>query len=69
MPCEEGAQFASRLVAQLPHRDLVALIAHINNWADQYGSALIPHGADTFGEGMREAKRQIKALITYKSKP
>lgn len=71
MPCEGGTQFASRLIDTLPHRELVALIARINGWADQYGEALIPRGADTYGDGMREAKRQIKALVTspFRSKP
>lgn len=34
------------------------------NWAHQYGAALKPPGADTYGEGMRAAKDQVKRLLS-----
>ena len=42
-----------------------ALLDRIGVWADEYGSALVPHGgsADTFGDGVRRCKRQVKAIL------
>lgn len=36
----------------------------VNEWADTFGDALI-HGTrpDTYGEGMRQAKAQVKAIV------
>lgn len=41
-------------------------LARINEWADTYGAALSPSAgsADTFGDGIRAAKKQIKALLS-----
>lgn len=33
-------------------------------WTHQYGAALKPPGADTYGEGMRDAKKQVKRLLS-----
>ncbi len=43
-----------------------ALIAKLAHWADVYGSALVPHGgaADTFGDGVRYCKRQVKDILS-----
>jgi len=43
-----------------------ALLERIGAWADVYGSALVPHGgfADTFGDGVRRCKAQVKALLS-----
>lgn len=42
-----------------------ALLGRIGVWADEYGPALVPHGgsADTFGDGVRRCKLQVKALL------
>lgn len=38
--------------------------ARLEEWTHQHGAALVPSGcADTFGEGMRKAKEQIRALL------
>ena len=34
------------------------------NWAHQYGAALKPPGPDTYSEGMRDAKDQVKRLLS-----
>lgn len=33
-------------------------------WTHQYGAALKPPGADTYGEGMRDAKEQVQRLLS-----
>lgn len=40
-------------------------LAEVHGWTLQHGAALVPHGgwADTFGDGMRCAKRQVQALL------
>lgn len=44
---------------------LRALLGQLGHWADGYGSALVPHGgwADTFGDGVRCCKAQVKAML------
>jgi hypothetical protein len=43
-----------------------ALLGRIGVWADTYGAALVPHGgaADTYGDGVRACKAQIKAMLS-----
>ena len=36
-------------------------------WTHQYGAALKPPGADTYGEGMRDAKEQVQRLLSSAS--
>lgn len=48
-----------KLLRALEHR-----LARIGEWADEYGSALVPRGADTYGEGIRACKAQVKALVS-----
>jgi hypothetical protein len=43
---------------------LRATVARVNEWADRYGASLCPGGADTFGDGMRAAKEQVKRLLS-----
>ena len=41
-----------------------ALLVEVEAWTHVYGAALCPGGRpDTFGEGMREAKGQVKHII------
>lgn len=43
------------------------LINALHNWSITYGRALCPTGADTYGEGMRAAKDQVKAILREES--
>jgi len=47
--------------------DLV--LARINDWTYQHGAALKPPGADTYGEGMRNAKRQVADMLQRLGEP
>ena len=38
-------------------------IARLEAWTHQHGALLRPIGADTYGNGMREAKRQVARII------
>lgn len=42
----------------------LAAIDAIDAWAHQYGAALCPPGADTYREGMRDAKEQVQRLLS-----
>jgi hypothetical protein len=39
-------------------------ISTLVEWANTYGAELKPPGADTFGEGMREAKARVRRILT-----
>lgn len=43
--------------------ELEAVIARLREWASTHGAALCPPGADTYGEGMRDAKTQVCRLL------
>lgn len=58
---QEAADHAEEL--ETAQRKLGALTAALETWCCTYGAALTPTGADTFGEGMRAAKDQIRKLI------
>lgn len=45
-------------------RDVLDLVA---KYADTYGADLIPHGPDSYGEGIRAAKGTIKKLLAHKA--
>lgn len=38
-------------------------LAAVESWTHEYGSALVPSGQDTFGEGVRACKKQVAALL------
>lgn len=42
---------------------LRAAVAKIDSWTHEYGAALCPHGPDTYGEGMRVAKAEVRRLL------
>lgn len=42
---------------------LAAVVAAIDEWSHEHGAALCPTGPDTFGEGMRAAKAQIRRIL------
>ncbi|HQR18029.1 MAG TPA: hypothetical protein PK948_06645 [Gemmatimonadales bacterium] len=50
-------------------RSAEEVLALIGQWVHEHGAALKPRGADTFGEGMREAKRQVAALLATAPEP
>ncbi len=42
---------------------LRAALSRVEQWTHEHGAALVPRVcADTYGEGMREAKKQVAAL-------
>jgi hypothetical protein len=56
------------------HNELAAataLLDRLGHWADGYGTALVPHGgaADTYGDGVRACKRQVKDLLSSTPAP
>lgn len=40
-----------------------AVLSRLADWTRTFGAALIPRGADTYGEGMRDAKDQVARII------
>ena len=51
-------------------RGYVETCAHLNEiigaltmWSHEYGAALKPPGADTYGEGKRDAKNEVAAIL------
>lgn len=40
-----------------------ALLGRIESWTHEHGAALCPRGADTYGNGMRDAKQQVAAIL------
>lgn len=49
------------------NRDVVKLkakIGQLTSWTHFYGATLCPSGADTYGEGMRNAKQQVSKILT-----
>lgn len=36
----------------------------LGEWTNTYGASLVPCGADTYGEGMRAAKDQVRRIIS-----
>ena len=37
--------------------------AALEHWTHEYGAALKPPGADTYGEGKRDAKNEVAAIL------
>lgn len=56
---------AQRDAARREAEEAQVLIARVSDWTRQHGAALCPTAgsADTFGDGMREAKRQIGHIL------
>jgi hypothetical protein len=42
------------------------ILSRIMEWTHEHGAALCPPGADTYGEGMRDAKTQVSNIIRKK---
>ena len=40
-----------------------AALGALTAWTHEYGAALKPPGANTYGEGMRDAKDQVAAIL------
>ena len=45
------------------NEDALRILGRIAEWTNEYGRTLIPDGADTYGEGMRDAKDQVRLLL------
>lgn len=43
---------------------LARTLSLVGTWRHEHGAALVPSGADTYGEGMRAAKGQISAILS-----
>jgi hypothetical protein len=41
---------------------VTAALVRVEQWTHEHGAALHPRGADTYGNGMRDAKEQVFAL-------
>lgn len=41
-----------------------AALGRVRHWTHVHGDVLCPRGADTYGEGMRDAKRQVGDIIS-----
>ena len=55
---------AERLVAlRAENATLRAIVARLGEWTHEFGAALKPKGADTFGEGVRECKAQVARIL------
>ena len=39
------------------------IIGYLTSWTQSYGDALVPRGPDTYGEGMRDAKDQVRRIL------
>lgn len=42
---------------------MLETIALLEQWTHTFGKSLIPPGADTYGEGMRDAKDQVAVIL------
>jgi hypothetical protein len=52
---------AAEIGAELRQRDVA--LGRIAQWTHEFGAALKPRRADTYGEGMRDAKEQVARII------
>jgi hypothetical protein len=43
--------------------ELEAVLSRISAWTHEFGAALKPKGADTYGEGVRDCKAQVARII------
>lgn len=51
-----------KCIAEIRKRDFV--IGLLGDWTREHGAALCPRGgADTYGEGMRDAKQQVARIL------
>lgn len=49
--------------------EIEALRAALRKWTMEFGPALKPLGADTYGEGMRAAKSQVARILSAHPTP
>lgn len=45
---------------------LGTVVGYVAAWTHEYGTALNPPGADTYGEGKRDAKNEVAAILRGK---
>ena len=43
--------------------DALGVLSLLEEWTHTYGAALRPRNADTYGEGMRDAKSQVSQIL------
>ncbi len=69
---ERDAAIAERVRLRDSRDWLRVVLGHIETWTHEHGKALCPPGADTYGDGMRDAKAQVGrmlAALTETEKP
>lgn len=47
----------------LSREELLRIVSSLMAWTQVYGAALVPTGPDTYGEGVRACKAQVRTLI------
>ena len=57
-----ASTFVRESIALARVEALEKALRRVVSWTHEYGDALKPLGADTYGEGMRDAKSQVAAL-------
>ena len=56
-PSERVAAYVAKVEA------LNLVVGYLTMWTRRYGDALVPPGPDTYGEGMRDAKDQVRRIL------
>ena len=64
-----GEERLAKVAAETALASARTVLGRIDEWTHQYGAALVPSGADSYGEGMRNAKRQVAGLLTSSPAP
>lgn len=59
LPADASAEEVRKRVSALART-----LSLVSTWRHEHGVALVPSGADTYGEGMRAAKGQISAILS-----
>lgn len=67
--CEAHAQerddMEDALTAALARiAEMEAALGRVKTWTHEHGAALCPPGADTYGEGKRDAKREVAGILS-----
>lgn len=54
---------AERDQARVRVAELEAALVRVETWTHEHGTALVPRGADTYGEGKRDAKQEVSRIL------
>ncbi len=60
---DAAVEIGERIGYERGRREADALIVQLENWTHTYGADLKPRGADTYGEGKRDAKDQVGGMV------